>query len=99
MAPTDALPLDDDLKELFGETERPAAELAREYIVLEAYRRHDISSGRAARLLGMDKWDFIAWSGELGIPYLDLSEDEWAREMEVIERFFPRSVPSPTPAP
>ena len=98
MSTPDALPLDADLAAVFADDGRPAAEVAREYIVLEAYRRRGISSGRAARLLGMDKWDFIGWAGTLGIPYIDLTEEEWAREMQAVDSLLARLPSSSMPA-
>jgi hypothetical protein len=39
--------------------QRPAKEAARELIVLELYRQGEVSSGRAAELLGMEREEFI----------------------------------------
>ena len=51
--------LDQDLVALLEELQRPAKEAARELIVLELYRQGDVSSGRAAQLLGMPRDEFI----------------------------------------
>jgi predicted HTH domain antitoxin len=52
-----------------------------EAIVLGMYRRHDISARRAARLLEMEYLEFLRWSGERGVPYLDLTEEELQAEI------------------
>ena len=61
---------------------QPPDEAARELIVLELYRQHKISRGKAAQLLGDSMDDFLHRAGRLGIPYLDLSDAEIAREFE-----------------
>lgn len=78
------LQLDDDLIAAMHMTEEPIDRLAQEAIVLELYRRGTISSGRAAILLGMPRIDFIRYSGERGIPYIDMTAEEWEAEMGVI---------------
>ena len=76
--------LDEDLVALLEELRRPAKEAARELIVLELYRQGEVSSGRAAQLLGMDRGDFIRHASARGIPYLQLTEEELRREIEDI---------------
>jgi len=74
--------LDQDLVELLEELQRPAKESARELIVLELYRQGEVSSGRAAQLLGMRRDEFIKYASERGIPYLQLTPEELRREIE-----------------
>jgi predicted HTH domain antitoxin len=50
-------------------------------IVLELYRRRTISSGKAAELLGMGRADFIAYASRLGIPFFDMTDQEWEAEV------------------
>jgi predicted HTH domain antitoxin len=69
--------LDDDLAAILDR-------VAREMIVFELYRRGAISRGRAAELLGVPLYDFIKRASSLGIPYIDMTEDEWAAEMAII---------------
>ena len=52
-----------------------------EYLVLEMYRRCQISSGKAAELLGMERFEFIRYASRLGIPYFDMDEREWEAEL------------------
>jgi predicted HTH domain antitoxin len=70
------IPLKEDLAEVLKELDRPIEESARELIVLELYREHKISIGKAAELLEMDLLDFIRYSSSVGIPYLDLPAEQ-----------------------
>lgn len=45
-----------------------------------------ISHGRAAEILGVHKLDLIAYYGKLGLPYLDLTDDELNAERAVFQR-------------
>ena len=65
--------------------DEPVEQVAQELIVLELYRRGSVSSGRAAELLGVPRIDFIKRTSKLGIPFIDMSEDEWAQEMQVVD--------------
>jgi predicted HTH domain antitoxin len=61
----------------------PIEKVTREAIVLELYRRADISSGKAAELLGMGRIEFIKASGDLGIPFIRMSPEELEAEIAV----------------
>ena len=74
--------LDHDLVALLEDLRRPVKQAARELIVLELYREGELSSGRAAELLGMPRGDFIRHASARGIPYLQLSAEEPRREIE-----------------
>jgi predicted HTH domain antitoxin len=74
------LDLEDDLVALLHNSNQSVQSAVRELIVLELYRRGAISSGKAAEILGMTRWDFIHHASYLGIPYLALTEDEWEAE-------------------
>jgi predicted HTH domain antitoxin len=77
---------DEELLPLLGDSPEEIERQALEMIVLELYRRHTLSAGRAATLLGKKKFAFIRWTGELGIPYFDLSADELREELRVLEK-------------
>ena len=76
----------------------PVERVARELIVLELYRRAAISGGKAAELLGMKRFDFIRHTSDLGIPFIDMAEDEWAAELEAVEEMTRAHQSSPTRA-
>ncbi|MCX6593695.1 MAG: UPF0175 family protein [Acidobacteria bacterium] len=59
----------------------------REWLVLDLYRQHHISSGKAASLLGMDRIAFIQHSSTLGIPFIDMTEADWQAEVETARNF------------
>jgi uncharacterized protein UPF0175 len=72
--------LKEDLAEVLKDLDRPIEESARQLIVLELYREHKISIGKAAELLEMDLLDFIRYSSGVGIPYLDLPSAQLDRD-------------------
>lgn len=74
------LNLEDDLVALLQATNQPVHHAAREFIVLELYRRGTISSGKAAELLNMSRWEFIRYASRLGIAFFDMTDDEWQNE-------------------
>lgn len=82
--------LEEDLIALLHQTNQPLEKAAREMIVLELYRRGSLSSGKAAELLEIPRLDFIRHASQLGIPYIDMTRDEWEREKAVLEAW-PRS--------
>ena len=75
------LELDEDLVAVLPASGEPVEQAAWELIVLELYRRKTISSGKAAALLGMDRFEFIRFAAGLGIPFLEMSEAEWDAEL------------------
>ena len=78
--------LDRDLVELLEELRRPVKEAARELIVLELYRQGEVSSGRAAQLLGKGREEFIRYASDQGIPYFQVEGDELQRELDAFNK-------------
>lgn len=74
------LDLEADLAALLQEANQPIQRTARELMTLELYRRGTVSSGKAAELLGMDRWEFIHYASRLGIAFFDMTNDEWQSE-------------------
>jgi hypothetical protein len=79
------LHLDDDLVAVMRLVDEPLDRFAREAIVLGLHRRGSISSGKAAELMGMDRLTYIRYAGERGIPYIDMTPEEWAAEMNSLD--------------
>ena len=77
--------IDEALAALLHQTNQPVQSAAREMIVLELYRRGAIASGKAADLLAISRVAFIQHASKLGIPYLEMTEDEWATERAASE--------------
>ncbi len=77
---TISLDLEDDLAALLHGLNQPVQQSVRELITLELYRRGTISSGKAAELLGMSRWEFVRYASRLGIAFFDMTDDEWNAE-------------------
>ena len=75
--------LDQDLVAVLEELHRPVKEAARELIVLELYRQGELSSGKAAQLLGLEREDFIRQASAQGIPYFQLRGEDLRRELNL----------------
>lgn len=73
--------LDRELVDLLHHAGHPEDKL-KEYLVLELYRRREISSGKAAELLGMERFEFVRYASRNGIPYFDLDAQELKDEIE-----------------
>lgn len=63
--------------------EEMATELVR-LAVLEAFRRGDVSSGRAAKLTGLTRLEFLQLAAARGLPTLNLDSEDFARELAEI---------------
>jgi len=69
-----------DLSDLLRHLNKPLDASARELIVLELYRRGNVSSGKAAELLRMSRREFVQHASYLGISYFEMTADEWVDE-------------------
>jgi predicted HTH domain antitoxin len=77
---TVTLNLEDDVAALLRAGNQPLHQTAHEFIVLELYRRGSISSGKAAELLGMARFEFIRHAARLGVAFFDMTDEEWQSE-------------------
>ena len=77
--------LDRELVDLLHHVGRPEDKL-KEYLVLELYRRREISSGKAAELLGMERFEFVRYASRNGIAYFDMDAQELKEEIETSRR-------------
>ena len=78
------IPFSKDLAALLG-TQNQAAEKAREWIILGLYQENRISGGKAAELLGLTRLGFVSLLTRKGIDYFQLSAEEWAEEVAIVE--------------
>lgn len=78
--------IDEELAELLGSSPEQIERSALEKIVLELYRIRELSAGRAAEFLHLEKFAFIRWAGEQGIPYFDMTPEEWQQELRAIRQ-------------
>ncbi len=58
--------------------------MIREAAVLELYRQGKLSSGKAGEILGMEKFEFIEYSGKKGIPFIRISPEELEEEVKLL---------------
>lgn len=61
-------------------------QLIRNAMMLYPYiRRGVISHGRAAEILGIFKMDLITIYGEMGLPYIEMTDEEIEEELETVD--------------
>jgi predicted HTH domain antitoxin len=77
--------VDRELVDLLRHIGRPEDKL-KEYLVLEMYRHREISSGKAAELLGMGRFEFVRYASRNGIPYFEMDEQELKDEINAAQR-------------
>jgi len=78
--------LDQEIVAVLEELHRPVQQLARELIVLELYRQGELSSGKAAQLLKLEREDFIRRASAQGIPYAQLWGEELRLEFDASKK-------------
>ncbi len=62
------------------------AEKSRRLLALRFYQERTLSLGKAARLAGMSRWEFVDFLSENGIPVLDYSDEELATEFAAVDQ-------------
>jgi len=75
-----SIQLPDEIVKLFGEEELEAS--LKKWAVLELVRAGKISSGKAAELLGMKRWEFIELMSSYEIPIANFPEEELERQVK-----------------
>lgn len=95
---TVAMRLDEGLVALLRQPNRSVEDGGRELIVTNLYWRGAISRGRAAELLGRSLDTFLRYVGKLGIPYVNVTEDEWEAEKRVMREIATTLPPPATQA-
>ena len=61
--------------------EQDLAIMAKEALVMELLREHQISQGKAAHLLAMNRDDLFSRMAKYQIPFIDLTEAELGEEL------------------
>jgi predicted HTH domain antitoxin len=74
--------LPEEIVEWFGWREAEVPGRMRETLVVELLRRHVISQGKAAELLGMTQHALFDLMTQYRIPVIDLTEEELQRELD-----------------
>lgn len=74
--------LDDNFLTFVSKKKTNIPEKLTELAVLELYRRKEISSGKSAELIGMERFEFVRYASRLGISYFDMSKEELERDLK-----------------
>lgn len=61
-------------------------EIRNALLLYPSIANNTISHGRAAELLGMHKMELIELYSRLGIPYLDMTDEEFDEEIQTVKR-------------
>jgi predicted HTH domain antitoxin len=77
--------LENDVADLFGESPEQITQSLVEAGVLDLFRRHVISRGRAAEILGLNYVEFLQLSNAAGIPYFDWDDENIEQELRAID--------------
>ena len=77
---------------LLGPTTEDATRHLAELAYIELFRQGEVSSGWAARQLGIGKDDFIRLLAKHQVPYIDLTEEEL---LEQLQAAMPNRQPPP----
>lgn len=83
---TVTIELPEEIIQLLGTAEIASRE-TRRAIVIELFRRAEISQGKAAELLGVPKWDMLPIMEEYGIYHGPQTKEEITEELETVRRF------------
>lgn len=76
------------ISEFFEQTYADKAEdVFLQSAVLEQVRTGALSSGRAAKLLGLDRWQFSELLAEHDVPSTDLTPEELESDVRNLEKF------------
>jgi predicted HTH domain antitoxin len=67
-----------------GISREDASQRVTEWLVLSLFTDGHISSGKAGKLLGISRIEFLALLRKRGIAYLNYSEDELAEEWQAV---------------
>ena len=76
----------DELRRFLDDGDQTADAALTYYAVLGLYQAGRISGGKAAELLGLPKWDFLAQAAAAGVPYFRYAPGELARELESLRK-------------
>ena len=61
-------------------------EMRKALLLYPSIANNAISHGKAAELLGMNKMNLIEMYSRLGIPYLDMTDEEFEEEIQTVKR-------------
>ncbi len=79
------IPFPSEISDILTTTYQDSADIIKEAAVLELYREGKISSGKAAEILDMERFEFIRYAGMKGIPFIRISPEELEEEVRLLE--------------
>ena len=79
-----SMEMPDDMIEFAIPTDKTEQLKINAMILYPYIQRGTISHGRAAEILGIFKMDLITLYGEMGLSYIDMSEEELEEELETV---------------
>lgn len=59
---------------------------SRQFLALNYFQDRTLSLGKAAKMAGMNYWEFIEFLGKHGVPVIDYSIDELEHEFKMVEQ-------------
>ena len=74
--------LPEEVVEWLGWQDGEVPDRMRETLVMDLLRRHVISQGKAAELLGITRHDLFDLMAKHRVPVIDLTEEELQRELD-----------------
>ncbi len=77
---TISIELPEDVVKLFGEKELEAS--LKKWTLLELVRTGKLSSGKAAEILGITRWEFMELMSSHDVPIANFPEEELERQMK-----------------
>lgn len=72
-----------------------ANRVVEERAVIRLFEQGDISSGYAADLLGITKYEFLDLLKSYQVPFFKMSDEDWQRELETIGNLPREEKPAP----
>ena len=66
--------------------EETTEEMRNALLLYPSIANKTISHGRAAELLGMSKMKLIELYSRLGIPYFDMTDEEFEEEIQIVKK-------------
>jgi predicted HTH domain antitoxin len=69
-----------------GHFKEALMEKSRQLLAMRLYQERSLSFGKAARMAGVNYWEFINLLSDNNIPVIDYSPEELAAEFEAVER-------------
>ena len=73
--------LPEEILTRFGWTEAEVPHRVPEALVMELLRKHAISQGKAAELLGLSRWDLYDVMARYQVPAIEMTPEELTREV------------------